>query len=136
MAGIVYLSDGQTYLTQRWNSGVVKTDISRDQTWHGIDHSALPPLNSLQWQVGCFLKEEELGEFLTLTHTSRRDLLNQLLGMEDLMRVQERFIEVRRIAKREEKRALAHQDSISENPPEDHSFQLAQQNLKLYLYKK
>jgi DNA repair exonuclease SbcCD ATPase subunit len=76
------------------------------------DASLLPSLNFQQWRTGCFLHEDELGEFLVQPPASRRDLLNQLLGVESLLKAQELFIQVRRLAKRREKTAVGLQESL------------------------
>jgi DNA repair exonuclease SbcCD ATPase subunit len=75
------------------------------------DASLLPSLNFQQWRTGCFLHEDELGEFLVQPPASRRDLLNQLLGVESLLKAQELFIQVRRLAKRREKTAVGLMDT-------------------------
>ena len=99
--GIVYSISNQTYRTYRSSRGDVQHELLENQEWQQVDSEDLkfPSLNQQQWQIGCFLKEEELGEFVTKTPANRRDLLNQLLGIERLMSVQDSFIKVRRLAK-------------------------------------
>ena len=59
-----------------------------------------------------FLREGEIFEFLARQPADRRDVLNALLGIDRLMEVRQRFIEGRRVAKREEKRIQDHQRSM------------------------
>lgn len=73
---------------------------------------ALPALNPLQWRAGCFLHENELGEFIVQMPSSRRDLMHQLLGADKLLQAQELFILARRKAKRVEKQVTGHRDSL------------------------
>ena len=56
-----------------------------------------------------FLREGEIFEFLARQPSHRREILYVLLGIDRLIGVRERFIEVRRIAKREETRIQEHQ---------------------------
>ncbi len=86
--------------------------------------SILPALNPQQWRAGGFLHEDELGEFLVQAPASRRDLLNQLLGVEPLLKAQELFVQVRRLAKRREKTALGLQQSLRLNGLADHTTEL------------
>ena len=59
-----------------------------------------------------FLREGEIFEFLVRQPADRREILYALLGIDRLMEVRQRFIEGRRIAKREEKRVQEHQRSL------------------------
>ena len=63
-------------------------------------------------QVGCFLEEEEFGEFLSLTSANRRDLLHQLLGVENLIAARDIFIDFRRFSKSAEKSAIAKRNAL------------------------
>ena len=83
--GITYAINDHLFRIYRSTKGDLQEEQFKDQIWQSIESSALPPLNFHQWQVGCFLKEEELGEFLSLTSANRRDLLHQLLGVESLI---------------------------------------------------
>ena len=107
-AGIVFARQENTYRLYRSTKGDVKQEIRQAEQWEeladGIE--VLPELNPWQWKQGCFLQEDELGEFLSHTPAKRRDLLNQLLGIEQLLSVQTVFIGARRLAKRIEKNAL------------------------------
>jgi DNA repair exonuclease SbcCD ATPase subunit len=59
-----------------------------------------------------FLREGEIFEFLARQPADRRDVLYALLGIDRLMEVRQRFIDGRRIAKREEKRVQEYQRSM------------------------
>ena len=59
-----------------------------------------------------FLREGEIFEFLARQPSDRRDVLNALLGIDRLMEVRQRFIEGRRVAKREERRIQDRQRSL------------------------
>ena len=68
-----------------------------------------------QLALTTFLREGEIFEFLARQSTSRRDILHTLLGIDRLIEVRERFIDTRRIAKREQGRLRAHQNSLRFN---------------------
>ncbi|MCE2396898.1 SMC family ATPase [Candidatus Poribacteria bacterium] len=67
-----------------------------------------------------FLREGEIFEFLARQPADRRDVLNALLGIDRLMEVRQRFIEGRRVAKREEKRIQDHQRSMRVTTVKNH----------------
>ena len=67
-----------------------------------------------------FLREGEIFEFLARQPADRRDVLNALLGIDRLMEVRQRFIEGRRVAKREEKRVQDHQRSMRVTTVKNH----------------
>ncbi len=102
---VMFSHDDQMCSLHRGQTGSVRIKQQVNGAWRSVTDIAqvLPPLNPDQWQIGCFLKEDELGEFITKKPASRRDLLNQILGVEELLRIQTPFINMRRFAKREEK---------------------------------
>lgn len=59
-----------------------------------------------------FLREGEIFEFLARQPATRRDILYALLGIDKLIEVRERFIDARRLAKRERGRIQSHQSSL------------------------
>ncbi len=59
-----------------------------------------------------FLREGEIFEFLARQPATRRDILYALLGIDRLIDVRERFIDARRLAKRERGRIQSHQKSL------------------------
>ena len=69
-------------------------------------------LNHHHLSAATFLREGEIFEFLTRMPASRRDILYALLGIDRLIEVRERFIDGRRLSKREEKRVQEHQRSL------------------------
>jgi DNA repair exonuclease SbcCD ATPase subunit len=126
-AGVVYTHENATYRIYRSTKGDLKCEYFQHQQWQQQENNDLflPPLNPQQWQISCFLKEDELGEFLTKPPASRRDLLNQLLGIEQLLSVQDALINVRRLAKRLEKTAVSRQSSLRLDGVEDCARELA-----------
>ena len=68
-----------------------------------------------QLALTTFLREGEIFEFLARQSTTRRDILHTLLGIDRLIQVRQRFIDTRRIAKREQGRIHAHQNSLRFN---------------------
>ncbi|MDM8544657.1 AAA family ATPase [Desulfococcaceae bacterium HSG9] len=113
-AGLVYTHSDQIFRTYRSTDKRVQNEIYQHQNWKIIPANApaYPLLNPEQWRIGCFLKEDELGELLVKTPAGRRDMLNQILGVDQLLRLQKTFIEVRRISKRKVRPLLAQQESL------------------------
>ncbi len=64
-----------------------------------------------------FLREGEIFEFLSRQPATRRDILYTLLGIDKLIEVRERFIDARRLAKRERGRIQSHQNSMRYTAP-------------------
>lgn len=126
-AGIIYSYSNATYRLYRSTKGDAQCEFLQGEHWQLLqkENGFLPPLNPQQWQIGCFLQEAEIGEFLTKMASTRRDLLNLVLGIEQLRAVQDGFIKVRRLAKRLEKDALSRQSGLRLNTMEDCSQELA-----------
>lgn len=112
--GIVYTHDQETYRLYRSTKGDIRLEQFQQQHWRELDHErlTLPALNPPQWQIGGFLQEHEVGEFLTKAPATRRDLLNQILGVDQLRTVQDAFIKIRRLAKRLEKTGISRQSGL------------------------
>jgi len=110
--GITYTIQDDIFRIYRSTKGDIQEQVLRNQIWLPVDSSPLPLLNFHQWQVGCFLKEEELGEFLTQAPANRRDLLYQLLGMGSLMAARDTFVNFRRFVKSAEKSAISKQKAL------------------------
>ncbi|MCK6559737.1 AAA family ATPase [bacterium] len=112
--GLFYQHQQSRFRIYRSTKGEVQIEQADGEKWQQCVEGAvtLPALNFQQWRTGCFLHEDELGEFLAQPPASRRDLLNQLLGVESLLQAQELFIQVRRLAKRREKTAAGLQASL------------------------
>jgi len=119
--GLVFSDSVGKFRVYRSSRGDLQTEELNDSDWlkRGSETSPLPLLNPQQWQIGCFLKEEELGEFIVQTPATRKDLLNKLLGIEKLMQANQAFIKVRRLAKRNEKTLITRQGSLQLNETED-----------------
>lgn len=81
-------------------------------------------LNHLHLSAASFLREGEIFEFLTRMPASRRDILYALLGIDRLIEVRERFIDGRRLSKREEKRVQEHQRSLRVTSVKGHGEQI------------
>ena len=73
-----------------------------------------------QLAAATFLREGEIFEFLARQPADRRDVLYALLGIDRLMEVRQRFIEGRRVAKREEKRVQDYQRSMRVTTVKNH----------------
>ncbi|MDZ7362908.1 MAG: AAA family ATPase [candidate division KSB1 bacterium] len=112
--GLFYQHQQNRFRIYRSTKGDLQIEQADGEKWQRCTENAatLPALNFQQWRTGCFLHEDELGEFLVQPPASRRDLLNQLLGVESLLQAQELFIQVRRLAKRREKTATGLQESL------------------------
>jgi DNA repair exonuclease SbcCD ATPase subunit len=125
--GLFYQHGQKRFRIYRSTKGDLQIEQSAGERWARCaenEISVLPALNSQQWRVGCFLHEDELGEFLVQQPASRRDLLNQLLGVEPLLKAQEVLIQVRRLAKRQEKTVIGWRDSLRLDGVADHAAEL------------
>jgi len=113
--GLFYQHQQENFRLYRSTKGDLQIEQARGEQWiRGAANEAasLPSLNQQQWRTGCFLHEDELGEFLAQPPATRREVLNQLLGVESLLKAQDLFVEARRLAKRREKTALGLQASL------------------------
>lgn len=112
--GLFYQHQQSRFRIYRSTKGEVQIEQANGEKWQRCSANAatLPGLTFQQWRTGCFLHEDELGGFLVQPPASRRDLLNQLLGVESLLQTQELFIHVRRLAKRREKTTMGLQESL------------------------
>lgn len=112
-SGLTYHHAGQRYRIWRSAKGDFKAEKFLDKEWMGLkDHPVLPTLNSIQWQIGCFLKEEDVSELITQTPKNRAEILNHILGIGQLLDAREALVKVRRLGKRNEKTALARQSAL------------------------
>lgn len=134
--GIVYQHEHVTYRLYRSTKGDLRLERLEQQQWQQLDHEQiiLPSLNPQQWQIGCFLQEHEVGEFLSKAPATRRDLLNQILGVEQLRTVQDALINVRRLAKRLEKTAISRQSGLRLDQTTDCSKELEAYRRKALLF--
>ena len=125
-AGIQFLMAGERYLLYRGTGKRVQLRSEKDDEWHVLfDDTRLRATELMlqerfgimheQLALTTFLREGEIFEFLARQSATRRDILHTLLGIDRLIEVRQRFIDTRRIAKREQGRIRAHQNSLRYN---------------------
>ncbi len=78
-----------------------------------------------------FLREGEIFEFLARQPATRRDILYALLGIDRLIEVRERFIDARRLAKRERGRIQSHQSSLRVTAQNSNKIEIEKSETKL-----
>ena len=122
-AGLQFIADGERYLLYRATGKRIQLRSEKNGAWQIVfDENRVRVTETLlqerfgimheQLALTTFLREGEIFEFLARQSTSRRDILHTLLGIDRLIEVRERFIDTRRIAKREQGRIRAHQNSL------------------------
>ena len=125
-AGLQFIADGERYQLYRATGKRIQLRSEKNGTWQIIfDEKRVKVTETMmqerfgimheQLALTAFLREGEIFEFLARQSTSRRDILHTLLGIDRLIEVRERFIDTRRIAKREQGRIRAHQSSLRFN---------------------
>ena len=125
-AGLQFITAGERYLLYRATGKRIQLRSEKDGVWQIVfDENRVRVTETLlherfgimheQLALTTFLREGEIFEFLARQSTSRRDILHTLLGIDRLIEVRERFIDTRRIAKREQGRIRAHQNSLRFN---------------------
>ena len=125
-AGLQFIVDGERYQLYRATGKRIQLRSEKDGAWQIVfDENRVRVTETLlqerfgimheQLALTTFLREGEIFEFLARQSTSRRDILHTLLGIDRLIEVRERFIDTRRIAKREQGRIRAHQNSLRFN---------------------
>ena len=130
-AGLIFHSGEQSYQLFRSTQGEVQLRLKEEngEKWRilGMDkRSADEDLRQKfhfsyhHLAAATFLREGEIFEFLARQPADRRDILYALLGIDRLMEVRQRFIDGRRIAKREEKRIQDHQRSMRVTTVKNH----------------
>jgi len=117
-AGVGFREQGKDYQLFRSTQGDGELRCREGDCWHKIftgkraadeDLRKLFDLTYDHLAAATFLREGEIFEFLGRQPSHRRAILYALLGIDRLIEVRERFLEVRRIAKREETRLQEHQ---------------------------
>lgn len=122
-AGLQFVVDDERYMLFRGTRKQFQLRQEKEGQWHivfdepritvveaalkerfGISHDRLA--------LTTFLREGEIFEFLARQPANRRDILYALLGIDRLIDVRERFIDARRLAKRERNRIQSHQNSL------------------------
>lgn len=125
-AGLQFIVEGERYQLYRATGKRIQLRSEKNGAWQIIfDENRVRVTETLlqerfgimheQLALTTFLREGEIFEFLARQSTSRRDILHTLLGIDRLIEVRERFIDTRRIAKREQGRIRAHQNSLRFN---------------------
>ena len=125
-AGLQFIVDSERYQLYRATGKRIQLRSEKDGAWQIVfDENRVRVTETLlqerfgirheQLALTTFLREGEIFEFLARQSTSRRDILHTLLGIDRLIEVRERFIDTRRIAKREQGRIRAHQNSLRFN---------------------
>ena len=125
-AGLQFSAAGERYQLYRATGKRIQLRSEKNGTWQIVfDEKRVRVTETLlqerfgimheQLALTTFLREGEIFEFLARQSTSRRDILHTLLGIDRLIEVRERFIDTRRIAKREQGRIRAHQNSLRFN---------------------
>ena len=142
-AGLQFVANDERYQLYRATGKRIQLRAEKKQTrWHVLfdDKRIKATEIMLQERFGIrheqlalttFLREGEIFEFLARQSTTRRDILHTLLGIDRLIEVRERFIDTRRIAKREQGRIRAHQNSLRFNARNDHKTEIARIEEKL-----
>ena len=127
-AGLQFVVNDETYLLFRGTRRRFQLRQKQDEAWHIVfdDKRVKVVEDMLKEKFGimhdrlaltAFLREGEIFEFLARQPSTRRDILYTLLGIDKLIEVRERFIDARRLAKRERGRIQSHQNSMRYNAP-------------------
>ncbi len=125
-AGLQFTAAGECYQLYRATGKRVQLRCKKGGVWQVLfdDKRIRATELMLQERFGImheqlalttFLREGEIFEFLARQSATRRDILHTLLGIDKLIEVRQQFIDTRRIAKREQGRIRAHQNSLRYN---------------------
>ena len=141
-AGLQFLVNGERYQLHRATGKRIQLRSEKNGAWQVIfDEQRVRVTESLlqerfgimheQLALTTFLREGEIFEFLARQSTTRRDILHTLLGVDRLIQVRQRFIDTRRIAKREQGRLRSHQNSLRFNAQNANATEIAKIEAKL-----
>ena len=141
-AGLQFLVNGERYQLHRATGKRIQLRSEKNGAWQVIfDEQRVRVTESLlqerfgimheQLALTTFLREGEIFEFLARQSTTRRDILHTLLGIDRLIQVRQRFIDTRRIAKREQGRLRSHQNSLRFNAQNANATEIAKIEAKL-----
>ena len=141
-AGLQFVVDGERYQLYRATGKRIQLRSEKNGSWQILfDEKRIKVTETMleerfgimheQLALTTFLREGEIFEFLARQSTSRRDILHTLLGIDRLIEVRERFIDTRRIAKREQGRIKAHQNSLRFNAQNVNETEIARIEEKL-----
>ena len=130
-AGLIFHNGEQSYQLFRSTQGEVQLRLKEEngEKWRILSMDKRSADEDLRQKfhfsyhhlaAATFLREGEIFEFLARQPADRRDILYALLGIDRLMEVRQRFIDGRRIAKREERRIQDHQRSMRVTTVKNH----------------
>ena len=125
-AGLQFTDAGERYQLYRATGRRTQLRCEKNGTWQiAFDEDRIKNVQTMlqtrfgikheQLALTAFLREGEIFEFLARQPSTRRDILHELLGIDRLIAVKDRFIETRRLAKREQNRIRGHQNSLRFN---------------------
>ena len=141
-AGLQFVEDGERYMLFRGTGKRFQLRHEKNGEWHIVfDEKRITVVEAtLKERFGImhdrlalttFLREGEIFEFLARQPATRRDILFALLGIDRLIEVRERFIDARRLAKRERNRIQAHQNSLRFSAQNAHKTEIEKIEAKL-----
>ena len=141
-SGLQFVMNGERYLLYRGTGKRVQLRSEKNGTWQVIfDEQRIRATEVMlqerfgimhqQLALTTFLREGEIFEFLARQSATRRDILHTLLGIDRLIEVRQRFIDTRRIAKREQGRLRSHQNSLRFNAHNANADEIAKIEAKL-----
>lgn len=141
-AGIQFIADSERYQLFRGTEKRTLLRSEKEGAWHVLfdDKRIRTTELMLQERFGImheqialttFLREGEIFEFLARQSATRRDILHTLLGIDRLIEARQRFIDTRRIAKREQSRIQSHQNSLRYNAQNVNKTEIARIEAKL-----
>ena len=141
-AGLQFVEDGERFMLFRGTGRRFQLRHEKDGEWYIIfDEKRVTVIEAaLKERFGimhdrlaltAFLREGEIFEFLARQPATRRDILYALLGIDKLIDVRERFIDARRLAKRERNRIQSHQSSLRFSAQNVHKIEIERIEAKL-----
>ncbi|MCY3743789.1 MAG: AAA family ATPase [Candidatus Poribacteria bacterium] len=141
-AGLQFIANSERYQLYRATGRRTLLRSEKNGAWHVLfDDKRIRPTEAMlqerfgimheQLALTTFLREGEIFEFLARQSATRRDILHTLLGIDRLIEVRQRFIDTRRIAKREQGRIRAHQNSLRFNAQNVNEAEIAKIEAKL-----
>ena len=141
-AGVQFIENSERYILYRGTERQVQLRCEKNGAWHILfDDTRIRATETMlqerfgimheQLALTTFLREGEIFEFLARQSATRRDILHTLLGIDRLIEVRQRFIDTRRIAKREQGRLRAHQNSLRFNAQNVHKTEITRIEAKL-----
>ncbi len=141
-AGLQFVKDDERYMLFRGTGKRFQLRQEKDGEWHIVfDDKRITVVEAMlkdkfgiihdRLALTAFLREGEIFEFLARQPATRRDILFTLLGIDRLIEVRERFIDARRLAKRERNRIQAHQNSLRFSAQNAHKTEIEKIEAKL-----